>query len=85
MDSIIADVDKFQHEVLHAFANLKNARQRDVDSSIMAMMCIERDTRFYKETLEAVADQSILPGTIVIVDCACLLYTSDAADELTDV
>ena len=70
MDSIIADVDKFQHEVLHAFANLKNARPRDVDSSIMAMMCIERDTRFYKETLKAVANQSILPGTIVIVDCA---------------
>ncbi|PNS43225.1 glycosyltransferase family 2 protein [Gardnerella vaginalis] len=70
MDSIIADVDKLEHDVLRAFASLKKAKPRGVDSSIMAMMCLERDTRFYKETLRALSDQTVLPGTIVIVDCA---------------
>lgn len=70
MDSITAHNLTFEDEVLQVLSSAKDAHPHDVDSSIMAMMCVERDTRFYADTLHAVLSQSILPGTLVIVDCA---------------
>lgn len=70
MDSITAHNLTFEDEVLQVLSSAKDAHPHDVDSSIMAMMCVERDTRFYVDTLHAVLSQSILPGTLVIVDCA---------------
>ena len=70
MDSITAHTNTFEDEVLQVLSKAKSARPRDVDSSIMAMMCVERDTRFYADTLKSVLSQSVLPGTLVIVDCA---------------
>lgn len=70
MDSIIAHTNAFEDEVLKVLSTAKTARPHEVDSSIMAMMCVERDTRFYQDTLKAVLSQSVFPGTLVIVDCA---------------
>ncbi len=70
MDSIAAHTNTFEHEVLQVISTAKSVRPRDVDFSIMAMMCVERDTRFYPDTLKSVLNQSVIPGTLVIVDCA---------------
>lgn len=70
MDSITAHTSAFEHEVLQVLSAAKDYRPREVDASIMAIICVERDTRFYTDTLHAVLKQSVLPGTLVIVDCA---------------
>ena len=70
MDSTTAYTGAFENEVLQVLSTAKSARPHEIDSSIMAMMCVERDTRFYTETLKAVLNQSVLPGTLVVVDCA---------------
>ena len=70
MDLLTAHTCTFEDEVLRVLSAAKSSRPTDVDSSIMAMMCVERDTRFYEDTLKAVLNQSVLPGTLVIVDCA---------------
>lgn len=93
MNSITAGTHAFEDEVLQVFAEAKSAHPHTVDSSILAMMCVERDTRFYADTLRAVLQQSVLPGTLAIVDCAgrvsqimqTTMEISLAADSLMDV
>lgn len=70
MSSITTDTHAFAHEVLHVLSSCDDLCARDVDASIMAMMTVEYDTRFYAETLQSVMHQTILPGTIVIIDCS---------------
>ncbi|WP_427876694.1 glycosyltransferase family 2 protein [Gardnerella sp. 2492-Sm] len=70
MSSIIADANTLENQVLQLLSAEKEAHPREVDASIMAMMCVERDTRFYGDTLRAVLHQSVLPKTLVVVDCA---------------
>lgn len=70
MDSISNDVNTFADDVRSVCSGICQMRPEDVDTSIMAMLTVEQDTRFYKKTLQALLQQRVLPGKIVIVDCA---------------
>ena len=70
MDSLTAETDTFENNVLHVFSALNRKQPREVDSSIISIMSVERDTRFYEDTLQALINQTVLPGTIVVADCA---------------
>ena len=70
MDSITAETSTFENDALQVFSALSRTKPREVDYSIASIMSVEQDTRFYEETLHAVINQSVLPGTIVIADCA---------------
>lgn len=70
MDSITAETCTFENDVLQVFSAMNRIKPREVDSSIVSIMSVEQDTRFYEETLQAVINQSVLPGTIVVADCA---------------
>lgn len=53
-----------------AMAARPYTHQQDVDSSVVAVVTVEEDTRFLTPTLRALLTQSTLPGTIVIADAA---------------
>lgn len=45
---------------------------RSVDRTVAAVIAVEGDLRFIADTVRAVFDQSVLPGTVVVADCSGL-------------
>lgn len=43
---------------------------RTVDPEVAAIITVESDLRYFKDTVTAVFRQTVLPGTVIIADCA---------------
>lgn len=62
--------DEIQQIVAGAVRGRSCEHGQDVDTGIAAVITVERDRRFLASTVRAVCEQSVLPATIVIVDCS---------------
>ena len=66
--------DNASSDIQGIVTDLLNGRpyshRQDVDSSVAAVITVQEDLRFFDSTFEAVLRQRILPGTIVVADCA---------------
>ncbi|TCD54612.1 hypothetical protein EJ419_02610 [Alloscardovia theropitheci] len=47
-----------------------SSTQQSIDSTITAVITVEDDTRYLPDTLAAVMNQTVLPGNVIIVNCA---------------
>ncbi|KAB8287493.1 hypothetical protein DSM100688_1580 [Bifidobacterium ramosum] len=61
---------EIQRILAEALADRPYSHRQDVDPTVAAVITVESDRRFLPDTVEAVLRQTVLPCTIVIVDCA---------------
>lgn len=47
-------------------------RRRAVDHTVAAVITVEGDLRFLGDTMHAVLNQTVLPGTVIVADCTGL-------------
>ncbi|MCH4209164.1 glycosyltransferase family 2 protein [Bifidobacterium sp.] len=59
-----------QQLVAGLIASRPYSHRQEVEPTLAAVITVEEDMRFFAATLRAVLEQSILPGVIVIADCA---------------
>ena len=59
-----------QQAIAASLAARPYSHRQDVSADAAAVITVEEDLRFLPDTLRAVLAQSVLPGTIVIVDCS---------------
>ncbi|NMM99537.1 hypothetical protein G1C96_0114 [Bifidobacterium sp. DSM 109958] len=64
----IADTD-VRRELTAVLSGGLGRRGQDVDASVVAVVTVEEDLRFFGETMAAVFRQRVLPGTVVVADC----------------
>ena len=46
--------------------------KRAVDHTVAAVITVEEDLRFLGDTMHAVLNQTVLPGTVIVADCTGL-------------
>lgn len=58
-----------QQTLARMLAERPRDMRQDVDASVVAVIAVEEDRRYFARTIGAVLAQSVLPGTIVVADC----------------
>ena len=62
-----SDIQRILADVM---ANRPYSHRQDVDPTVVAVVTVEEDMRFLPDTMGALLRQTVLPGVIVIADCA---------------
>ncbi|OXM99355.1 glycosyltransferase family 2 protein [Bifidobacterium vansinderenii] len=69
MKSVMDEAQGIQETVGSVLSGHRAQAGQEVNSSVAAVICVESDTRYLPDTLNAVLAQTTLPGIIVIADC----------------
>ena len=62
-----SDIQRILADVM---ANRPYSHRQNVDPTVVAVVTVEEDMRFLPDTMGALLRQTVLPGVIVIADCA---------------
>lgn len=70
-----SDIQRILADVM---ANRPYSHRQNVDPTVVAVVTVEEDMRFLPDTMGALLRQTVLPGVIVIADCARRRQSSGA-------
>ena len=55
-------------------------QHKTVDASLAAVITVEEDTRYVEQTLISIVNQTVLPGSLLVVNCAPSSYKAAQHD-----
>ena len=55
-------------------------QHKTVDASLAAVITVEEDTRYVEQTLISIVNQTVLPGSLLVVNCAPSSYKASQHD-----
>lgn len=68
-----SDIQRILADVM---ANRPYSHRQNVDPTVVAVVTVEEDMRFLPDTMGALLRQTVLPGVIVIADCAGVRFSA---------